>query len=149
MSEIAQVIHTFQSNFAATNNGGRFIFRMSEPICRIISARINAVTISNFAAISSSPWYYLRSDAISNTRDCNRFNGFPNLILLTIPNIQSGAVGDPITFSNLNSDFIPCLEHEIHELWFELVNNLGQVINPADVGWMFVVSVEYKINKSK
>lgn len=121
---------------------------MAQPIKRIIAARIKSVTIRNFATILNSPWYFLRTDAISNTRDANRFNGVPNLVVLTIPTIQKGAVNDPISQKNISSDFIPCLEHDIHEIWFELVNNANAIINPNDVGWMFVVEVEYKVSRN-
>ena len=145
MIDPTQVIHIFQSNFASRNENGRFLYNFAQPIKGVVAARIKSVTIRNFAAILNSPWYYLRTDAISNTRDCNRFNNIPNFIVLTIPTIQKGAVGDPISQKNLSSDFIPCLKHDIHEIWFELVTNANQIINPADVGWMFVVEVEYKI----
>jgi len=147
MNEPAQVIHLFQSNLANNNIGGRFIWKLREPIKGVVAARIKSVTIRSFAAMLASPWYYLRTDAISNTKDINRFNGMPNLIVLTIPTIQKGAVGDPISQKNLSADFIPCLEHDIHEIWFELVDVTNLIINPADVGWMFGVEVEYKINK--
>jgi len=145
MSEPAQVIHIFQSNFANRNLNGRFEYNLAQPITGVVAARIKSVTIRNFAAILNSPWYYLRTDAISNTRDSNRYNTIPNLIVLTIPTIQKGAVGDPITQKNLNTDFIPCLVHDVHAIWFELVDNINLIINPADVGWMFNVEVEYKI----
>jgi hypothetical protein len=143
--EIAQVIHTFQSNFATSNYGGKFTFNMAQPIKGVVSGRIKSVTIRNFAAIANSPWYYLKTDAISNTRDANRYNGIPNLVVLTIPNIQKGAVGDPISQKNLSEDFIPCIKHDIHQIWFELMDITSTVINPADVGWMFSVEVEYKV----
>jgi hypothetical protein len=129
------------------NELGRFNFTIREPIKDVISVCIKKVIINTFAGINNSPWYFMRTDVTSMTRDTCVINGSPTNISYIIPN-QPYINGYPI--SNLESYKGETYNNpgDIRSIWFELLDSAGQIINPPDIGWSFAVEIEFQIQAS-
>jgi len=136
--------HFFTSAQGRNNGQGRFEFTFREPVFNILSGKVKKVVIPNFVGIANSPYYFLRTDGISLTRDASTYNGVPSQIVAIIPytpNIAGSAVSiteeddsEPYNFTSI-----------LQNLWFELLDYQGNVINPNDVGWSFGVELQFII----
>lgn len=131
----------FTSQRASLNNGGRFEWNWREPIVDILSLKLKKVVIANFVGIGNSPYYFLRTDCLSLTRASPLLNGAPTQAIALIPNTPSN-VGNPIEISE--EDDSEAFSHisTLHNLWFEILDANGTVINPPDVGWSFAVELQ-------
>jgi len=137
--------HTFVSSAAQINIGGRFLFNFREPIRNVVAAKLKSCTIGNFATIGASYIYFLRTDCMYGSRDCGYFNGKPDKVVFSIPNCPAYN-GQPISRTNTDEEFVQYYEGYIMGIWFEILDQNGQIINPPDVGWSFTVELELKIN---
>jgi hypothetical protein len=131
----------FSSQFANSNYQGRFFFSWREPIIDIISLKIKKVVIANFTGITSSPYYFLRSDCQGLTRATATFCGAPSLAVALIPNNPHN-VGNPIDIAEEDDSEAYNLMPTLQNLWFEVLDYNGAVINPTDTGWAFAVELQ-------
>jgi hypothetical protein len=120
---------------------GRFEFNWREPIIDIISLKLKKVIIANFATIGNSPYYCLRTDCIALTRGTSTINGAPSQIVAMIPNTPQTA-GGPIEISEEDDSESFTSLSILHNLWFELLDANGLIINPPDLGWSFAVELQ-------
>lgn len=131
----------FTSQNASSKFGGRFEFNWREPIIDIISLKLKKVVIASFAAIGNSPYYFLRTDCLALTRATPTFNGLPSQVIAMIPNTPHN-VGNPIDIGEEDDSEAYNLISELQNLWFEILDQNGVVINPPDAGWSFAVELQ-------
>src|SRR3954469_3801499 len=141
MSDVRRTRHWFTSRQANTNHGGRFEFTLREPIFNIRSVKLKKFILPNFAAIANSPYYFLRSDCISLTRDSLSLNGVPNQIVCVLPN-SPHTVGYPIETVEEDDSEVYNVIYCLQNLWFEVLDYSGNVINPPDANWSFCVELQ-------
>lgn len=132
----------FTSQNASSFFNGRWEWKWREPIVDIISLKIKKVVIHNTLNVLTSPWIFLRTDCIPLTRATHLLNGQPTQVVALIPNnTQGGATtvfmeeeDDSESFSSLST---------LHNLWFELLDSSGNVLNPVDLLWQgFCIEIQ-------
>lgn len=131
----------FTSQNAQSSFDGRFEFAWREPILDIISLKIKKVVIATFASIALSPFYFLRTDCLALTRASPTFNGAPSQVAALIPNTPE-IPGNPIHIGEEDDSEAFNTMPTLQNLWFEILDANGNVINPPDLGWSFVVELQ-------
>lgn len=127
------------------NNNGRFEFTLREPIFHISSIKLKKFIIPNFVGIVNSPYYFLRTDCISLTRDSPLLNGAPTQIVCVLPYAPhtAGLAVDIVESDDSEAfNYLYTLQH----LWFEILDYQGNIINPPDANWSFCVEIQIIIN---
>lgn len=144
MSEVRRTRHFF-SSITARNNNGRFEFTLREPIFYCASVKIKKWILANFVGIGSSAYYFLRTDAVNLTRDSNTLNGVPSQVVAVLP-YSPHTPGLAVDIAEEDDSEAKNIIYSIQNLWFEIIDQNGNVINPPDVGWSFCVELQIVIN---
>lgn len=144
MSDEYRRTHSYFTSANARNENGRFHFQFREPIFYVASIKLKKVIIPNFVGIVNSPYYFIRTDCISLTRDTPSINGVPSQIAAVIPNVPNSP-GQAIHILEDDSSEAYNLTHMLQNLWFELLDYQGNLINPPDLNWSFCVELQIVI----
>lgn len=129
----------------ARNDAGRFVFSFREPIFHIRSLKLKKFILANFVGIANSPYYFLRTDCISLTRDSPTLNGSPTQIVCVLPySPHTPGLAVDIDESDESEAFNYIFA--LQSLWFEILDSQGNIINPPDLNWSFCVELQIIIN---
>jgi hypothetical protein len=129
----------FTSQNATSNFNGRFEWNWREPIVDIFSLKVKKVVINSFVGVANSAYYFLRSDCLALTRSSHTMNGEPSQVVCVIPT----AVFGPCLFIEEEDESEAYnTQSVLHNLWFEIRDSNGNIVNPPDVGWSFCVELQ-------
>lgn len=129
----------------ANNSAGRFEFSLREPIFNVRSIKIKKIVIGDFVGMANSSYYFLRTDCVTLIRDTATMNGFPTQIAAMIANTPS-TVGYPIELKEDDDSELYNSTFALHTLWFELLDQNLNVLNPPDAGWSFCIELKILTN---
>lgn len=146
MSDVRRT-RAFFTSANGRNTNGRFEFSFREPIFHITSVKLKKLIIPNFVGIVNSPYYFLRTDCISLTRDTVLLNGIPTQVVCVLPYTPHTA-GLAVDIVESDDSEAYNLTHILQNLWFEILDYQGNVINPPDLNWSFCVELQFIINGS-
>ena len=141
MTDVRRTRHYFTSHQAYRNVGGRFEFVFREPIFNIASIKLKKFILANFAGIANSPYYFVRTDCISLTRDTITLNGVPTQIVSVFP-YAPHTVGLAVDLMEEDDSEMFNNLYILQNLYIELLDYNGNVINPPDPGWSFCVELQ-------
>jgi len=131
----------FFTSAQARNSGGRFEFSFREPLFNVSSIKLKKFILPNFAGIGLSPYYFLRTDSISLTRDSVTLNGTPTQIVCVLP-YSPHTVGFAVHIEEEDDSEAYNYTYCLQNLWFEVLDYTGTVINPPDPGFSFCVELQ-------
>lgn len=131
----------FFTSANARNENGRFYFQFREPLFHIASIKLKKVILPNFVGIGNSPFYFIRTDCISLTRDSPSLNGVPTQIAAVIP-YTPHTVGFAIDLVEEDDSEAYNMTYILQNLWFEILDYAGNIINPPDLNWSFCIELQ-------
>jgi len=135
----------FFTSQRARNDNGRFIFSFREPIFYVESIKLRKLIIANFAGIANSPYYFLRTDCISLTRDAPTLNGVPAQLVCVLP-YSPHTPGLAVDIDEGDESEAFNRIWTLQSVWFEILDSNGNIINPPDLNWSFCVELQIIIN---
>jgi hypothetical protein len=144
MTDVRRTKHFFTSA-QARNSNGRFEFTLREPIFNVASVKLKKFILPNFVGIVNSPYYFLRTDCIAITRDTYTLNGVPGQVVCVLP-YSPHTVGFAVGIEEEDDSEVYNIIYCLQNLWFEILDYNGNVINPPDIGWSFCVELQIIIN---
>jgi len=144
MSDVRRT-RAFFTSLNARNNAGRFEFSFREPIFSISSIKLKKFILPNFVGIGNSPYYFIRTDCISLTRDSVTLNGVPTQVAAVLP-YTPHTVGLSVDIVESDDSEAFNKMYMLQNLWFEILDYQGNVINPPDLNWSFCIELQIVIN---
>lgn len=135
----------FFTSAQARNVDGRFYYFYREPLFNVRSIKLKKWILPNFTGIGNSPYYFLRSDAVSLTRDTVSLNGTPFQVVAVLP-YTPHTVGFAVDIAEEDDSEAQNNMAMLNDLWFEVLDYQGNIINPSDANWSFCVELQIVIN---